>query len=178
MEKNFNLHKFIISVVIIGIVLVVGIYVTDLIGDTVKDTNTAASIINETGAYADTAGYTLALATAEDFASPVLTAAWNATDDGAGSYNLSIALTDFAVSSDGVVTNATVREYSSVSLSYTYSYTATNDVSDAASDVVDALATGTSWISILVVVGFAVLILTMLTSGLGSAARKEDTPYY
>jgi ABC-type nitrate/sulfonate/bicarbonate transport system substrate-binding protein len=49
---------------------------------------------------------------------------------------------------------------------------------NAASDVVDALATGTSWISILVVVGFATIILTMLTSGLGSAAETAGTPYY
>jgi len=49
---------------------------------------------------------------------------------------------------------------------------------NAADDVVDALATGTSWISILVVVGFATIILTMLTSGLGSAANTAGTPYY
>jgi ABC-type antimicrobial peptide transport system permease subunit len=49
---------------------------------------------------------------------------------------------------------------------------------NAASDVVSALATGTSWISILVVVGFATIILTMLTSGLGSAAETAGTPYY
>ena len=49
---------------------------------------------------------------------------------------------------------------------------------NAADDVVDALATGTSWISILVVVGFATIILTMLTSGLGQAANTAGTPYY
>ena len=49
---------------------------------------------------------------------------------------------------------------------------------NAADEVVSALATGTSWISILVVVGFATIILTMLTSGLGSAAETAGTPYY
>lgn len=49
---------------------------------------------------------------------------------------------------------------------------------NAADNVVEALATGTSWISILVVVGFATIILTMLTSGLGSAASEAGTPYY
>jgi len=49
---------------------------------------------------------------------------------------------------------------------------------NAAGSVVTALATGTSWISILVVVGFATIILTMLTSGLGSAASQATTPYY
>ena len=50
---------------------------------------------------------------------------------------------------------------------------------NASASVVTALATGTSWISILVVVGFATIILTMLTSGLGAAASEAGgTPYY
>ena len=49
---------------------------------------------------------------------------------------------------------------------------------NAANSVVTALSTGTSWISILVVVGFATIILTMLTSGLGAAASEAGTPYY
>lgn len=49
---------------------------------------------------------------------------------------------------------------------------------NASTAVVSALSTGTSWISILVVVGFATIILTMLTSGLGAAANESGTPYY
>lgn len=56
--------------------------------------------------------------------------------------------------------------------------TAGSAAKNAATDVVEALSTGTSWISILVVVGFATIILTMLTSGLGSAAAEVGTPYY
>jgi ABC-type antimicrobial peptide transport system permease subunit len=88
---NFNLQSFIISVVIVGVTLVIGIYITSEIGDQMDDNSTAQK---------------------------------------------------------------------------------------AADDVVDALATGTSWVSILVVVGFATIILTMLTSGLGTAAASAGTPYY
>jgi len=88
---NFNLQSFIISVVIVGVTLVIGIYITSEIGDQMD------------------------------------------TD---------------------------------------------SDAANAADDVVTALATGTSWISILVVVGFATIILTMLTSGLGNAAQSAGTPYY
>jgi len=56
--------------------------------------------------------------------------------------------------------------------------TADSAAQNAAEEVVTALSTGTSWISILVVVGFATIILTMLTSGLGSAAAEAGTPYY
>jgi hypothetical protein len=174
MDKNFNLQKFIISVVIIGIVLVIGIYITDTIGNTIDAPNTAASVSNETIPYINATGYTLALATAEDFASPVITAAWNATDDSP------FGVGNISVSATGVVTNATATVWNNgVILSYTYTYTAQTDASTAATNVVSALATGTAWISILVVVGFAVIILTMLTSGLGAAAGKEnEVPYH
>lgn len=55
---------------------------------------------------------------------------------------------------------------------------ANSAAANAAADVVTALATGTSWISILVVVGFATIILNLLTAGLGSAAQEASTPTY
>lgn len=42
--------------------------------------------------------------------------------------------------------------------------------SNAAGSVVTALSNGTPWITILVVVGFAVIVLGMLTSGFGKSA--------
>ena len=95
MRDGFNLQSFIISVVVVGVTLVIGIYITSQIQTTLLDAN-------------------------------------------------------------GNATNA----------------------STAAGTVVTALSTGTSWISILVVVGFATIILTMLTSGLGAAASEAGTPYY
>lgn len=91
MANGFNLQSFIISIVIVGITLVIGIYIADQIGSQM-DTDSAAQ--------------------------------------------------------------------------------------NAAEDVVDALATGTAWISILVVVGFATIVLSMLTSGLGAAADQAGTAYY
>lgn len=42
---------------------------------------------------------------------------------------------------------------------------------NAAISVTEALSNGTPWITILVVVGFAVIVLGMLTSGFGRAAE-------
>ena len=56
--------------------------------------------------------------------------------------------------------------------------TAGSAAANASDDVVAALATGTSWISILVVVGFATIVLSMLTSGLGASAGDAGVPYY
>jgi hypothetical protein len=48
---------------------------------------------------------------------------------------------------------------------------------NAANDLVVALSGGTAWITILVVVGFAVIVLGMLSSGLGRAAGGEGPVY-
>jgi hypothetical protein len=49
---------------------------------------------------------------------------------------------------------------------------------NAAIDVVNALAGGTPWITILIVVGFAVIVLGMLTSGLGRIGGTVEGPVY
>jgi len=48
---------------------------------------------------------------------------------------------------------------------------------NASDEIVTALSNGTSWITILVVVGFAVIVLGMLTSGLGRAAEGVGPVY-
>jgi len=104
--REFNLQSFIISVVIVGVSLVIGIYITSSIGTTI--------------------------CSGADF-------------------------------------NATAGNCMNANLNASYL---------AAGNVTTALSTGTSWISILVVVGFATIILTMLTSGLGATAAESGTPYY
>ena len=48
---------------------------------------------------------------------------------------------------------------------------------NAANDLVTALAGGSAWITILVVVGFAVIVLGMLSEGLGRAAGGVGPVY-
>ena len=49
---------------------------------------------------------------------------------------------------------------------------------NASNDLVTALSSGTAWITILVVVGFAVIVLGMLSEGLGRAATGVGGPVY
>jgi len=177
-NEAFNLQKFIISVVIIGVVLVVGIYITSSIEDTVKDENTAGTVVNESVTFGATnAAQNLAVVNLEDVSCTTLSSVTNETTTGAvltsGNFTFADCTLLNATALEDAIGNGTVY------VSYTYTYTATTDASNSAADVVDALATGTSWISILVVVGFAVIVLTMLTSGLGNAAGREaSVPYY
>jgi len=49
---------------------------------------------------------------------------------------------------------------------------------NASNSLVTALAGGSAWITILVVVGFAVIVLGMLSEGLGRAAGGVSGPVY
>ena len=174
MDKNFNLQRFVISVVLVGIMLVVGIYITSEIGVVSMDPNTAGTYVNVTMLRPTTGGITLGASSLRDGSCGTITAIYNGTG------GVAIGLGNITQTGCVVVNATDVSSYgASWLVSYPYTYTAATSASNASDNVTTALATGTSWISILVVVGFATIILTMLTSGLGSAAREtEATPYY
>ena len=54
----------------------------------------------------------------------------------------------------------------------------TTAASNASGTIVTALSGGSAWITILVVVGFAVIVLGMLSEGLGKAASGVGGPVY
>lgn len=174
--EQHNLKGFILAIIIIGLTLVVGIYIAATMQTNFRDFNTAASITNETGAWLNTTGYTLTEADVRDFASPSISAIWNLSES--GNYNVSIPTGNASVTSAGVVKNATTvyTGLNNVSISYTYTYTEDSISSNASGSLVDALAGGSAWITILVVVGFAVIVLGMLSEGLGRAAGGMQAP--
>jgi hypothetical protein len=177
MEKDLNLQRFILSIVLVGIVLIIGIYITSEIGQVSKAVNTAGSVVNETVTgltNSSGAGDFLSVYNLEDVScsiGSVLNATSNAT---VPATNYTLVNCKIYATSGSPYTGANVK------VSYTYTYTSSTAASNASENVTEALATGTSWISILVVVGFAVIILTMLTQGLGSAINKteQSMPYY
>ena len=178
-NEAFNMQKFIMSVVLVGVTLVIGIFINQTLGENMMDTNTADSVINES-AYVNTTGYTVDEAGALDGVYTA-TAVWGNATSGTPTFLIPVA--NYTFSNAGVLTNASIVPnaiwYDDANISYSWLFTNTTSSSDAADEIVAALATGTSWISILVVVGFATIVLTMLTSGLGNAARREnEVPYY
>ena len=114
------LPTIILVLVFSAIVLVMGLVISQNIVDTANDVS--VTVTNETQAHANTTGYTLAPAGVCNFNAPSITAVWNATDDGAGNYNLTVPTANVSVSSTGVLTNGTTIEYNNVSVSYTYSW--------------------------------------------------------
>ena len=171
-----NMQKFVIGMVIVGLTLVIGIYIAATMQSTfVVSTATTATVTNQTGGYINATGYVLpASLTARDFSNPHIVAILNASDNTiilAGNYTLT----------GNTLYNATATNWESVKVTYNYSYTydATTSSSNASGDLVTALSGGSAWITIIIVVGFAVIVLGMLSEGLGKAARSSNSgPVY
>ena len=164
------MNKFVIGVVIIGITLVLAIFIAATIQDATYDSS-SATVTNETDAWLNTTTYTVDSSTATDFSGLVIVSAINTTD------NSSIGTGNFTVSGSGF-TNATATTWDSIWVTYSYTYNADSATSNASGDLVTSLSGGTAWITILIVIGFATIVLGMLTSGLGKTAEQESTFTY
>jgi len=163
----------ILGIVVIAIMLVVGIYIQATMETTFDADDTAGTAVNESLARPTTAGITLTTGNnLRNGACGTITAVYNTTNGvliTAGNYS----------QSNCIVTNLT----SDASLgatwlyNYPYTYSADTNASVAAADSVDALGSGTPWLTIIVIVGFAVIILGFLTSGFGNVSNTPGLVY-
>ena len=163
-----SMDKFIVGVVVIGITLVMAMFIASTIQTATYD-DASNTVTNETGAWLNTTTYTVDNSGATDFSGLTILSAINTTD------NSSIGTGNFTVSGAGF-TNATATTWDSIWVTYSYSYSADTSTSNASGDLVTSFSSGSAWITILVVVGFATIVLGMLTSGLG-ARKKEESIY-
>lgn len=152
MKQKKSAINQIITIAIIVLIMSIILGVTFLFVDELKtqvreQAENTYTTTNETSAYINTTGYTLASASSDSLARTfTITAIWNASDNGVGYYNLSIPTTNASVSSAGSVTNASAFNWGNVSITYTYesaigetSYLAVNDTEDSGTTLVDYL---------------------------------------
>jgi len=165
-----SINKFVIGVVVIGITLIMAMFIAGTIQVATYESS-SATVTNETGAWLNGTTYTVDSSTATDFSGLVIVSAINTTD------NSSIGTGNFTVSGAGF-TNATATTWDSIWVTYSYGYSADTATSNASSDLVISLSGGTTWITILIVVGFATIVLGMLTSGLGKTAEEKSIYAY
>ena len=167
-----NFQRFILAIIIVGVVLVVGIFISAELQDTMKD-DASSSVTNETLTTVTEAGEYLTVSGYDNVACSIVIVTNSSTDAeviNSGNYtqtNCNLAFTGLSVS-----------EYNNTDWNVTYTETHKDSTasSNASGDIVSALAGGSAWITILVVVGFAVIVLGMLTSGLGRAAMGSAEP--
>jgi len=162
-----DLGKFILTMLVVSITLVMGIYIAAIMQTTLRTTGTSVSVVNESIAVPSTAGVTLAGGAALDGACGTVVLL-------NGTSGVPIAAANYT-QTDCVLTNSTGEfvEYDTITATYAYTYTAETNSSTASGNLVTSLASGSGWITILIVIGFALIVLGMLSEGLGKAASKN-----
>jgi len=170
------MNKFIIAVVVIGVTLIMGIFIAATIQDATREGSTAGSISNETlTTVSNITAETVANAGLNDF-SMTIGIVTNATDGvviAAGNYTSTLSGTVIATDAGAIST----FNNTNWNVSYTYIYSGDTNTSDAAGDLVTALSGGSAWITILIVVGFATIVLGMLTQGLSRKEQEMESGY-
>jgi len=158
------MYTAVLTIIIVGIVLGVGIYILNQVGSGVaSDTIT---ITNETITLVDGAGNSVATASdckARTFAATTLLNGSGGESISSGNYTLSTA---------GLLVASATSEYNNSATNISYTYTGTTRT--ASTDPCEALSTAetgaggfASWIAIIVVVLAAAIILGIVLSSFG-----------
>ena len=171
-----SMNKFIIAVVVIGVTLIMGIFIAATIQDATREGSTDATVSNETILdVSNITARTVTNAGANDFVMTIGIIT-NATD------GVVISAGNFTATTSGTIIATDAGAESTFNgtdwnVSYTYSYSADTNTSVAAGDLVTALSGGSAWITILIVVGFATIVLGMLTQGLSRKEQEMESGY-
>lgn len=167
-----DMQKFILGIVLVGITLILGIYIAATFQTMTRTAAVPNTAVNETLTSVSEIGEILAGASALGGRCSAISICINATD-GAVIPSANYTLTGCTVYYSGP---AGLFNNTNWKCSYSYTFTNETTTSTASGSLVTALSGGTAWITILVVVGFAVIVLGMLSSGLGKAAGGSNIP--
>jgi len=166
-----SMDKFIVGVVIIGITLVIAMFIASTIQDATYDDGLGTSTNEILTTVSNITSSSFTYSTLTDVVCGDVSGVVNSTGFVISSGNYTqTGCTLIASGSDFVGENWNIT--------YPYTYNADSATSNASGDLVTSLSGGSAWIIILIVVGFATIVLGMLTSGLGKTTEQESTFTY
>ena len=148
---------------VIGLLVMIFSLMGGELQDSTYDEDTAVTVTNESGAWLNITTYTVDDAGLRDFADLTILSAINGTDASA------ILTTNFTVV-DGGFTNASVLNWPSINVTYSYTWSADNSATDVMNDTVIGISDVTDWYSIFIVIG-AMVVLILLTVIIITAIR-------
>lgn len=165
-----SMDKFILGVVTIGITLIIAMFIAASIQGATYESTTGASTDEVLTAVDNVTASSFTYSTLTDVSCGAVSDVTNATGTAisTGNYTQSGCTLIATDVSDFIGENWNVT--------YSYTYNADTATSNASGDLVTSLGNGSAWLTILIVVGFAAIVLSMLTSGLG-ARREEESAF-
>lgn len=162
-KKGLNLNmaaSAVIMVVLIAVLVIVAIYMLSSLGSSFP--GTSAAVQNETGAFLNSSGYTLANSTVCAFASPSITTIYNgSTLLAAGNYTLT----------GNVLTNATAVNY--LAAKVTYSYLWGGQACNAATTTITNFSGYPALVGLVGTIIFLALVIGVLMGSFAFGGRKS-----
>ncbi len=154
----------VLTLVLVAVLVIIAIVIFVQLATSFAGTSTV-TVINETGAFINTTGYTLDAAGNCSFGGLSILSAINATS------NASIPTSDISATVAGVITNATSTEYAAASI--TYSYTWGSTACEASESMVTEFANYTSLIGLVGTIIFLGLVIGVLVTAFAFGGRRE-----
>ena len=153
---------------LIFLVMATFAFIGEKYGNAIDTDNVAGSVTNESGAKIN-GSYTLGQAGLRNFASPVITTIFNATN------GVVITSGNYTVSTAGILTNLTATNWNSVNVSYTYTSTVETSASNVTGDLQTELGNNTSIAGIILTIALIGIVLTILIGIFVGVRRRTST---
>lgn len=84
---------------------------------------------------------------------------------------------NISISSCGVKANNTAFNNTNWYCTYNYTFITSTTSSIASANLIQSLSSGSAWITIIIIVGFAIVVIALLTEGVKSFSHKDMLPY-
>ena len=166
-----EIQQVTLGIMIIGVTLIVAIFIFASMSDNFIETQ-SKSIINETLTSVTETGENLALSSLRD-ASCSITQCLNSSDGVLiTSGNITATNCNIAFKIGATGTNFNNTDWK---CSYSTSFTNNTQAGHTSLDLIDSLGTGTAWLSIIITVVFAIVILRFMTAGLNDVNQQTET---
>ncbi|HUC78793.1 MAG TPA: hypothetical protein VMQ58_00970, partial [Candidatus Saccharimonadales bacterium] len=163
-EETKSMTATVLAVLLIGIVLVVGIYILAQMQTTFR-VSTGDTSVNETVGPVTEIATNLGVSNYDRASCGTITAVYNSTT------NVAITAGNYTQNGCSVLFKATgagdIARYNNTNWRITYPYSFYNDTESSAQsgNMVTALGNGGPWLTILIIVAFAVIVIGYLTRG-------------
>ena len=166
-KKGIQLNQAfgaVLTLVLLGVLIIISIFLFDSLGATLVSSS-VITITNESNAYINSTGYTLADASVCNFASPGISGAFNASS------NAPILLANITLSSDGIITNATNTVFTNVLISYTYNWG--GEACVASDDLIVQFAAYTTLVGLVGTIIFLGIVIGVLVTSFVFGRREK-----
>jgi hypothetical protein len=163
--------KLVLGIVIISVTLIIAIYILATLQGNFRAEGTSGSIVNES-ITPTTAGTNFAVVNLLDVSCGTITKVYNTTN------NVIINSGNYTQTGCKIANKTSTYPVGAWKVTYAYTYTSDTIASNASGNLTSSLNDATPWITILIVVGFAVIVLGFLTSGFKGVENQNAATVY